>query len=381
MPKATEVPITPDVLEWAVRESGFSDDAIADAVGVSVDRLVAWKEGTSKPSLTQFRKLASKLHRPLATFLLPEAPTQATTIHVDFRDISGRPSRSLNPQERRYVRRAHRIQQVLAWVAIELNELPEPLPRYAFSDEPEGAGSAYRALLKVRIDEQRAWKTASKAFDHWRAAVEGLGCAVFLFPLGDKACRGFSLWDNAAPLIAINTAWREEARIYTLFHEVGHLATRTNSACAEWAGDATRSNDPTERWCERFSAALLLPENEVRQLVPPSVAREGVRELQIPLRIADRFKVSLRAATLRLIELRLADWGLYEQIPTAADSKRPSGGGSGRNRLEIRVDEFGSRGTSLFVEAVKKDLLSRSQAVEYLDIPDQAFDQLAESSR
>ena len=83
------------------------------------------------------------------------------------------------------------------------------------------------------------------------------------------------------------------------------------------------------------------------------------------------------AATIRLIELNLASWELYDRIPPTADSKGGGGGGSGRNRLEIKIDEFGGRGTGLFVEAVKRDLLSRSQAVEYLDIPDRAFDQLS----
>jgi hypothetical protein len=76
-----------------------------------------------------------------------------------------------------------------------------------------------------------------------------------------------------------------------------------------------------------------------------------------------------------LIELNLADWDLYDQILPLADSKpEGSGGGSGRNRLAIREDEFGARGTRLFVEAVRKEVITRSQALSYLDIPDEAFD-------
>jgi hypothetical protein len=98
--------------------------------------------------------------------------------------------------------------------------------------------------------------------------------------------------------------------------------------------------------------------------------------------IARKFRVSLRAATIRLIELGLATWDLYEEIPPAADAKpEGGGGGGGRNRAQIKEDEFGARGTSLLVEAVRRDLIARSQALDYLDIPDAAFDSLLESGR
>ena len=71
---------------------------------------------------------------------------------------------------------------------------------------------------------------------------------------------------------------------------------------------------------------------------------------------------------------------LYDDIPPFTDKKPEGGGGSGgRNRFAIKEDEFGPRATRVFVDAVQNDLLSRSQAVEYMDIPDAAFDDLAGS--
>ena len=148
-------------------------------------------------------------------------------------------------------------------------------------------------------------------------------------------------------MIAINTAWREEARIYSLFHELGHLATRTNSACAEWRGGTnSRTSDPAERWCEEFAAALLMPGDAVRRALPPSARSGGIQELRVAAGLATRFRVSLRAATIRLIELKLADWSLYRPDPPCGGLWPPGGGGSGRNRLEIKLDEFGGRGTT-----------------------------------
>jgi Zn-dependent peptidase ImmA (M78 family) len=374
MPK-TEVPITPEVLRWALDESGYSDDQIAEAIGVSIGDLKMWTDGRAKPGLTEFKKLATKLHRQRCVFLLPERP-KTRKVSVQFRSISGEAPRSLNPKELQYLRRAHRQQEMLGWLADELDDSPR-LPRFKTSDDAESAGNQVRSLLNVKIEDQQRWPSAAKAFDHWREAVEGLGVSAFVYPLGKDSCNGFSLWHSSAPLIAISSAWREEARIFTLFHELGHLITRSDSACIE-RRVSSRQKDPVERWCELFAASVLLPRALVEQFLGSRHSR--VTELQIASRLATRARVSLRAATIRLIELKFAAWDLYDEIPPLADKKpEQGGGGSGRNRFAIRADEFGSRGTRLFVEGVKNDIISRSQAVSYLDIPDRSFDNLAAS--
>lgn len=378
MPRATEVPITPEVLRWAIDESGYSDEQIAEALGVGTDDVRLWTTGDARPGLTQFKRLATKLHRQRALFLLPKPP-QHSPLQVQFRSLSGESPRPLNPKERQYLRRARRQQEMLGWLSDELHDVPH-LPRFAVSDDAEKSGVEIRALLKVDVETQLRWPSASQAFDHWRTAVERLGANVFLYALGKESCNGFSLWHELAPLIAVSSAWREEARIFTLFHELGHLITRSNSACIERRVTG-RPKDPVERWCELFAASVLLPRAAVERFLGAD-AKSRVTDLGVASALATRGRVSLRAATIRLIELGLADWELYDQIPALADKKpEGGGGGGGRNRLMIREDEFGARGTRLFVEGVQKEVISRSQAVSYLDIPDGAFDQLTASGQ
>ena len=377
MPRGTEVPITPEVLSWALAESGYTDEQIAAHMGVSADDLASWKRGDTKPTLTSLKKLATKLHRQLATFLLPAPPKQAPP-QVQFRSIGAQPARGLSPTERRYLRRARRQQEIIGWLSQELNEPALFLPRRSVSDSPDAAGAVMRDRLNIEFSEQVKWTSASRAFDHWREAVEGIGVTVFVYSLGRDSCNGFSLWHERAPVIAVSSAWREEARIFTLFHELGHLLLRGSSACLESVGRL--SNDPNERWCERFSAAVLLPAGAIGQILHGIGSSGRVRKLSVARKVAKRAHISLRAATLRLIEVGVANWDLYDAIPPVSDKNPQGGGGSGgRNRLAIKEDEFGSRATRVFVDAVQNDLLGRSQAIEYLDIPDTAFDDLASS--
>jgi Zn-dependent peptidase ImmA (M78 family) len=187
------------------------------------------------------------------------------------------------------------------------------------------------------------------------------------------------LWDDRAPVIAINTAWNDEARTFTFFHEMGHLLTRTNSACTTAPPQAVSGAwDPAERWCERFAAAVLVPEGALRRLLRERLGTPvtRVRDVASVRWIAAKFRASLRAVTLRLIELGLASWDLYRDLPAAGGAKRGGGGGKGRDRQEIQEDQLGGRTIDLFRRAVETDVVSRSQALTYLDVPDAALDSL-----
>jgi Zn-dependent peptidase ImmA (M78 family)/transcriptional regulator with XRE-family HTH domain len=382
MSRATEVPVTPSVLRWAIEQSGYSNEDLAHAVGVDVAALEEWKsdDGNSRPTLTYARKLASKLHRPFAALLLP-APPEGRPLSVEFRHPAG-DQRQLNPNERRYLRRAARLQEILSWLTGQLEIAQPRTPSASLHDDPASVAEAARDLLGVATADQKGWPTASAAFDEWRAALERAGHLVFLFSMGKGSIQGFSLWEDVAPLVAINTAWNESSRIFTLLHEMGHLITRTSSACLESVRTSSRT-DPVERWCERFAASVLMPGKDVESTLRQYGLRSGgqLTSLTIAKNVANLYKVSVRAAVIRLIELRAATWALYDEIPPISDMKPPAGGGTGRSRAQIREDQFGDRAASLLAAAVERDVLNRSQAVELLDIPDVAFDDLAQSGR
>jgi Zn-dependent peptidase ImmA (M78 family)/transcriptional regulator with XRE-family HTH domain len=378
--KRKTIPITPSVLTWAMSEAGYTAETLADKLKVSPETVRAWESGEQKPTLTHFRQLATHLKRIPATLLLPRPPS-TPSLPVKFRHPPGSTRTELNPVERRYVREAHRIQQTTAWLVRELGDRIPSLPQVNLSTDPERAGTDARRLLTGGANGSFGadWRNASQAFNAWRSQMEEAGVLVFLFTLGKDSCRGFSLWDDAAPIIAINTWWNTQARTFTLFHEYGHLLTRTSSACLEKSGRRSSvEDDDAERWCEQFAAAALIPRTELEGFLR-QIGWNGrqITDLDIASRVATRFKVSLRAATLRLIEIRAADWPLYHEIPATSDAKpKGGGGGGGRDRGQIKEDQFGNRAVGLFVRAMDRNLLGRSDVLEYLDVPDAQLDRL-----
>lgn len=360
------VPATPSVISWAIRESGYSLRALATLLHLTEAEIDGWTKG-EPPELAKLQAFARALSRPLSAFLLPRPPA-ASGPAVRFRSSTSTYGRALNPEERRRIREAARLQEIISWLTREMDVAAPDVPPSSTKDDAEEVAQKIRALLAVPLETQFSWTSPSEAFNAWREAVEGLGVAVLMLPMGEESCRGFSIWDDAAPLIAINTAWLPEARVFTLFHELAHLATRTNSACAEDAARSSTAGDRTERWCERVAAAIVVPSDALFTVLSEAHGRTGRNvDLSTVTRISSRFRVSRRAAALRLIECKRASWALFKSIPPHAE-RQQSGGGTGHTRAEIRRRRYGQRTMTLFRDALRQDVLGAADVIDYLDV-------------
>lgn len=367
--EAKHVPATPSVIAWAIRESGYSLRALATLLHLSEREIDSWTKGNS-PEIAKLQAFAAAVERPFSAFLLPRPPASPGP-SVKFRSASSANARELNPEERRRIREAARLQEITSWLTRQM-QLPAPdIPLSSTKTNPEDVAATIRARLMVSLNTQLSWSSPAEALRAWREAVEALGIAVLMLPMGEESCRGFCIWDDAAPLIAINTAWLPEARVFTLFHELAHLATRTNSACAEDAAPrSSTAGDRTERWCERVAAAVVVPSEALSTVLLEISGRPPGRSVDLSTvsRIASRFRVSRRAAALRLIECQGASWPLFRSIPPHNDRQQSGGGGAGRTRAEIRRQRYGQRTMALFRDAVRQRVVTAADVVDYLDV-------------
>ena len=275
MPRATYIPITGSMLRWAIDQSGLSNSEFAQKVGAEPDKVQAWITGQAQPTKTQFNKIVSTLKRPSAAFFLPEPP-QHLNLPPPLRRSVGARDRALNAQELREIRWARRLQQLVAHLREEDSVDLPPLPQFAPSDSSVRAARVLRKRLDVPLDRQAQWPNPGAAFNGWREAAEATGVIVLQLRLGPGAIRGFALWNDAAPLVAVNTTFIPQARAFTLFHEIGHLLLRQDAASDEHIGrDASLATGyMVERWCERMAAAVLLPAPAVRAEAPTDMSED-----------------------------------------------------------------------------------------------------------
>ena len=385
MPRATYIPITGSVLRWAIDESGLSNSVFAQKIRTDPDNVQAWISGQAQPTKTQFNKIVSTLKRPSAAFFLPEPP-QHLNLPPPLRRSVGARNRPLDAREFREIRWARRLQQLVAHLRTEDASSNPRLPQFELSAPPPRAARILRNRLDVPLERQARWPNPGAAFNGWRDAAEATGVIVLQLQLGADAIRGFALWNEAAPLVAVNTTFIPQARAFTLFHEVGHLLLRQDAASDEHIGRSARlaTGYTVERWCERMAAAVLLPAPAVRAAVPTHMSEDET--LQHARRIARRFKVSVRAAAIRLIELELAPRELYDEVVSQSgqlDRPRRSGGGGGRSAAQTRIAQVGRAAARRIIRAVDANRLSERDARDVLRLGGQGFQDftsLAETS-
>jgi Zn-dependent peptidase ImmA (M78 family) len=352
-------PVKPDVLRWAVDEDGRPADALADALKVDPALLESWLRGDSAPTRGQVSDLARVLQRPRALFFLPRPPA-AATLPPSFRRPPGDDEREVSATARRKVRQARRVQHAMAWARRE--DPPIDLPLASLDDDPEQSAARARDWLGITDAEQTRWSDEYVALRAWREALEDRGVLVFVLEIGRDDVRGFSAWDDHAPLIVANLSGvSAAARSFTLGHELGHLATRKDSACIEPVEEAI-SDTTVERWCERFGAALLMPRPALLDLAGERSIRRGTADLDDVRALMRRFRVSARAAALRLIDLGFATPKLYGEVARVFVPKPPPPKGTPiarPPRAVARVREYGPETVRTVLEALPpRDALS-----------------------
>ena len=247
---------------------------------------------------------ASKgLEAPIGSFLPPRATGRGGD--ADFSpQCPSSWSHKLGPEEARQIRWARRLQELTSWVLRDEGSPEARLGQYRPSQDPIKIAVVERSQSGISTAEQLAWTSASEAFRSWRGHLEDQRVLVMQLTMGKNNIRGFGAWDDYAPLVAVNTAYHPTARIFTLFHEVAHLLTRTDAACQSFVVPGQQDGS-VERWCERYAAAFLFPEDSLKTVARKYGVTVASRtaDPDTARLIANRFSVSTRATAIRLQEV------------------------------------------------------------------------------
>jgi len=359
MPK---YPVNPAVVIAAREELGLDRESAAALLKISPEYLSELESGSRQPDLSLVRRMASKYRVSLAALFMP-APLLPFQKPRDFRTVGGE-APGLSADTLLAIRTASELQEIASDLVAEAPDLHEPqeLPEPSLSDDASQLAATERARLSVSVEDQLSWPTASDAFRYWRWRIESLGILVFLIRMPRADCRAFSLWRERAliPTIVINGVEVDQAKSFSLFHEYAHLLLRRPGMCNERERDVDEAR--LERFCNRFAAHLLMPEQAVREalrLTPP-VGRPGDWTIDELAKVARRLWVSRPALALRLEEMGLAQSGFYDWVDANLGAEIWSGRIPGGGRLkhhERRLRQFGGEFTSIVLGALQKGIV------------------------
>jgi Zn-dependent peptidase ImmA (M78 family) len=219
---------------------------------------------------------------------------------------------------------------------------------------------------------QLKWRDEREAFRAWRAAVERRNVLVFQLHMPIEDARGFSLSDGGPFAIAVSSSDVVHARIFTLFHEYAHLLLRSPGVCNPKTQIGTSSSKiPVERWCNQFAAALLVPEETLRDLLQRKFADDFQRNLWEAIRVSSRaFRVSEQVALWRFFDLALITKTEFREMKGRLQRVRRTKK-KGFAQFSASAKCFSENGryfTSLVLEARGRNAISYADVADYLSL-------------
>ena len=373
------ISIEPRVIEWARLSAGLDQDGAAKKIGVSAATLQSWESGDAAPTITQLRKVGKTYGRPLAVLLLTAPPSERGFDALrDFRTSGSQPA-SPSPALLSEFRRALDQRDVLLdlyRISPDSLTAPVPLPALTATPSTEEGSDVLRSFIGVELQDQLRARDQN-ALNLWRAAVEDKGILVIhVSGVDPSEMHGFSISDWPFPIIAINGADQPRRRLFTLLHELAHLAMNLGGVCD--LNDQLEQAD-VERICNQLAAGILLPR---RVLLDDEMIRNRSAEyewtLSDLLEISRKYGCSSEAALLRLVSIGRATWPLYwdrkEELEeayayareqTRQRSRESTGGPS---YYVVKVRDLGHGYTSSVIDAYRNDRISSLDVADYLGI-------------
>jgi Zn-dependent peptidase ImmA (M78 family) len=381
------IAVATGVLEWARRTSGHDVDSAAKRLNVKRERLEAWEQGAAQPTINQLRQLATLYKRPLAVLLLPQPPKDFDALR-DFRRTSDQTTEPWSPALHAEYKRAVSQREVL----LELEEF-SPSSLYAAQTDfkvsrdrsPEDAGRELRALLGM---DSWSGNTLSNSRNALRAAIratEGLGVlALQTHDVSTSEMRGFSISEWPYPVIILNGADWPRPKLFTLLHELCHLALNAGGLCDlhEVRGKRSRGEDQLEHYCNQAAASALMP--QARVLAEPGLKKAGSWSIDELAICGQRYGASAEALLLRLINLQVVPWDRYWQLKPDLDAayaearqrerERQRAASGGPSYFVIKARNLGHGYVQSVLDAFQSRAISSYDVADYLDV---RFDQLA----
>jgi Zn-dependent peptidase ImmA (M78 family)/transcriptional regulator with XRE-family HTH domain len=386
-PDAEGIEVEPSVLMWARQSLGLDEERAAKKIGVVVGTLQKWESGDKAPTLPQLRKVAAAYKRPLAVLLLP-APAKDFDALRDFRRGLLREAGIQSPELTAEYRRALTQREVVLEIGDlggRTEETPE-LPALSLDASDEDAGTTIRSWLDVPT----RWQKPAQAFGAWIDAAEARGILVVQTKaVPPKEMSGFSVSEFPHPVVALNGSDVPKRRLFTLAHEMAHLALNAGGLCDLHEDPEVKAlEDRIELFCNRAAAAALMPLDSLVHIREFGLAKGDKQWTPEQLdTLAAPFGTSAESMLLRLVGLGKASWDWYwhlkpqfEEAYAAARAKQKESE-RGPTFYQVKARDLGPGYIRTVLDAFRGRTISSLDAADYLDVKFEQIPKLEQAAR
>lgn len=364
---ADYINVNKEVLIWTRNLSRLSLEDASKRSKINEEELRKLESGDKKPNLKELNALAKTYNKSLATLLL-YIPPKDKPLPKDRRTVNSEQLGIFNPKTIQVVEKA----RALLYSFIELKEeLGLPITKFSYQASLSNAPTEIAKNLREewKLDEVKELQSINLALEGFIEIIENLGVVIFQMPLTKDNLRGFSIVDEKLPIIVIKRGNEPPtAKIFTLFHEVGHILLHEGGIC-----DIRIHNQKQEieKWCNAFAAEILVPSEVLLQNnIVKKYMSIGDKEWTSAdlIEIGNFFFVGRLVILRKLYELNLTTPDYYEEKhnawnkPSFGRAKEPKG----RDIPREIIYERGKTFISLAFRAFEQNKINLKELSDYL---------------
>jgi Zn-dependent peptidase ImmA (M78 family) len=292
--------VKPDLLRWAADRGARTENDLAS----KFPKLAKWLNGDELPTLRQLEEFARATSTPLGFLFLQKPPVESLGF-PHFRTTTDKPVTTASADLLDTVYQMQRRQDWLSEYLQEQGRDPVPLVGSAkLGDDIRSVAGRIRESLKLDIDwasHTRSWEESLRVLND--AASDAGIVVVTNGVVGNNThrkldvadFRGFVLVDRFAPLIFVNGADYKSAQMFTIAHELAHLAYGQSAAFD--LRNLESPNAPIEKACNQVAAEFLVPAVALTAFKSSGEVGQDAR------RLAQQFKVGQIVAARRLLDV------------------------------------------------------------------------------
>lgn len=257
-----KVHIEKDVLEWVLQQC--QNVAINDETTMLLDK---WMTGEKTPTFNQVEKVSKATRIPFGYFFLQEPPVEDTSL-LEYRTVH---SIDLETPSRDLMDTIHDMELIQDWIKEDLLQKgidpPDFIGAMNVQSDVNDFANYSRNILGLNLKWFLQGKSSYDSFRYIRNAISNAGVAVMMSgivgnntrrSLSIDEFRAFTLIDELAPLIFINSNDSWNGKLFSLLHEFNHIVLGKSSFYND-RYSAQQRVSKLEVLCNAVTAEILVP--------------------------------------------------------------------------------------------------------------------------
>lgn len=365
--------INPKIVKWAREKNNYTQTEAAQKCGVVLATYMAWEDGSKDIPPTKLPTLSRIFKYTSALFLLDKLPDEKYPIEFRkyFMQFGIEQSKELYTAIRSALLTKDNLKELIGGTENIFLKKIGKLKNKATDEITEG-------LIRYLGIDKNIYLSLSnefRLFKYWKNAVESQGIAVMEMGFPQSEARSFVIYDKTSPIIVLNTKDSVHSKMFSLFHEVGHLVFSHSSIDNEITLNGTDSAMDIEIVCNRIASNILVDKiqlkKEIRLLHTQDI-------LTTVLELSKKFKVSREVIAYKLQEIDYySRQDIDEYISTIKQSmeqvvKRHGGGNYYKNIVINKSPLF----LSTAFESFSENRITFSKLVEYIKVKAEKINKL-----